>query len=158
VVKVSLPKTEKDRLQKLLADEKNPKQARRFQAILLADELSREKVAELLNVTVRTVENFVRFYKENGIEGLYIKKQSGRPRSISKKKEEKIISILESNPHGWSTKKIRHTIHNVAGVLYCKSHVYRIAQRWGFAQVTPRPSSIRMSKTAVYQFKKKRRK
>jgi len=72
------------------------------------------------------------------------------------KTQEKIVKIIDSYPYGWSTKQIQKLVSERCGVRYSKRQVYRISQRWGFAEVTPRPkSNRRASKSTVYRFKKK---
>ena len=148
---------EKDRktLKKLLKREKDAKMWRRYNCILLCSKRPRKAVATEIGMTYRNLQYLIASYEKEGIEGLRYKTPPGRPSKIPEKKKEKIISILKSNPYGWETKRIKETITKEAGVVYTDRHITRIAHKWGFAMVVPRSENRRMSKSAVYQFKKK---
>lgn len=156
---LSLSKKEKEQLEALLHTEKGTKQWRMYRAILLCSEKARSIVQETLGVKERSLRNWIERFRDEGPQGLQIKKQTGRPPSVSKKKQEKIVKIIDSNPYGWSTKQIQKLVSEKCGIRYSKRHVYRISQKWGFAEVTPRPRSRRRaSKSTAYRFKKKPKK
>ena len=156
---LSLSKKEKEQLEALLHAEKSTKQWKMYRAILLCSEKSRSVVQETLGVKERSLRNWIERFRNDGPRGLQIKKQMGRPSFVPKKKQEKIVKIIDSNPYGWSTKQIQKLVSEKCGVRYSKRQVYRISQKWGFAEVTPRPRSRRRaSKSTVYRFKKKPKK
>ena len=156
-VLLHLRKGDKGILEKLLRLETDAKMWKRYQSIFLCSKKPRKEVADQAGMTYRNLEYLITAYRERGIEGLKYKKPPGRPSELSKKKQEKIISIIESNPQGWDTKHIREIIMTKGGVTYTKRHIYRIAQKWGFAEVVPRTKSRRQNETEVKNFKKKRR-
>lgn len=159
-VLLSLSKKEKEQLEALLHNEKNVKQWKRYKAILTRAEINDpEEAARITGISTRQLSRHVESFRQKGIEGIKIKKQTGRPSLVSKRKQEKIIKIIGSNPYGWSTKQIHKLVYEKSGVKYSKRQVYRISQKWGFAEVAPRPkSNRRASKSTVYRFKKKQRK
>ncbi|MCW6159778.1 MAG: winged helix-turn-helix domain-containing protein [Candidatus Micrarchaeales archaeon] len=156
-VLLALRKGDKGRLKGLLHREKDVKMWQRYRLILLCSKRPRRDVAKEANMSYNHLGLIVAAYSKDGIEGLRYKTPPGRPSEIPEKKKEKIISILESSPYGWETKRIKETIIKETGVVYTDRHITRIAHKWGFAMVVPRSENRRMSKPAVYQFKKKRK-
>ncbi len=159
-VPLSLSKKEKELLEAALHDEKNVRQWKRYKAILCRAEINNPlEVARIAGIEKRQLDRYVEAYRKNGISSLKIKKQTGRPSSIPEKKREKIVEIIDSNPYGWSTKQIQNLVYEKSGVKYSERHTYRLAQKWGFAEVVPRPKSKRQaSKSTIYRFKKKQKK
>lgn len=159
-VSLSLSKKEKEQLEALLHSEKNVKLWKRYRAILIRAEINNpEEAAKIIGISTRQLSRHVEAFRQKGIEGIKIKKQTGRPPFVSKKTQGKIVKIIDSNPYGWSTKQIQKLVSERCGVRYSKRQVYRISQKWGFAEVTPRPkSNRRASKSTVYRFKKKLKK
>jgi len=155
---LNLPKKGKEKLEALLCSERDARQWRTYKAILLCCEKSRKEVAGILGMTERNVGVLACNFQEGGIDSLKIIKQSGRPSKIPKKKQERIVSIIDNNAHGWSTKQIQKLIYDKSGVKYSERQIYRISQKWGFSEVTPRPRSIRRASiSTVYRFKKSRK-
>ena len=157
---LSLSKKEKEHLEALLQSEKNSKQWKRYKSILARAEVNDPpKVAKIIGISTRQLDRYTETYRKDGIDGLKIKKQTGRPSSIPEKKREKIVEIIDSNPYGWSTKQIQNLVYEKSGVKYSKRHTYRLAQKWGFAEISPRPKSNRQaSRSTIYRFKKKQQK
>jgi transposase len=152
-----LPKGDRGKLMELLRTEKDAKMWQRYQSILLCSKKPKKEVAKMVNMTYRNLNTLTTAYKKKGIEGLKYRKPPGKTPKITEEKKEKIIKILDSNPYGWETKNIKDTIIKQAGVTYTNRHVTRIAHKWGYTKVVPRPRNRRMSPSALYQFKKKRR-
>jgi transposase len=144
-------------LEKSLRTERDAKMWQRYNGILLCVRKPRKEVAKELRMTYRNLQYIIASYKKKGIEGLKYRKPPGKTPKITEEKKEKIIKILDSNPYGWETKNIRDTIIKQAGVTYTNRHITRIAHKWGYAKVVPRPRNRRMSPSALYQFKKKQR-
>lgn len=159
-VPLSLSMKEREELTALLHSEKNVKHWKRYRAILTRAEINNpEEAARITGISTRQLSRHVEAFRQKGIEGIKIKKQTGRPSFVSKKKQEKIVKIIDDNPYGWSTKQIQKLVSERCGVRYSKRQVYRISQKWGFAEVTPRPKSNRKaSKSTLYRFKKKQKK
>lgn len=159
-VPLSLSTKEKEQLEALLHDEKNVKQWKRYKAILTRAEINDPKeAARIAGISTRQLDRHVEAFRQKGIGELEIKKQSGRPSFVPKQKQEKIVKIIDSNPYGWSTKQLHKLVYEKSGIRYSKRQVYRISQKWGFAEITPRPRSRRRaSKSTIYRFKKKPKK
>ena len=154
---LTLPKRDKKRLETLLRIEKDAKMWRRYNILVLCSRIPRHKIVDEMKISLRGIGRITAVYKKHGLDGLKYKKPPGRPSKLSKKKQEKIISIIESNPQGWDTKHIREIVIERGGVTYTKRHIYRIAQKWGFAEVVPRTKSRMQNDIEVKHFKKKQR-
>jgi transposase len=154
---LTLRKGDKRNLRERLRTEKDAKMWQRYHCILLSAQKPRRDVGKEINMSYRNVRRIVSAYKKGGIDGLHYKIPPGRPPEISEEKREEIISTLNRNPEGWETKSIKALIVKKTGVIYTNRHITRIAHKWGFAMVVPRPRNRRMSPSAVYQFKKKQR-
>lgn len=156
IVLLHLRPGDKRILENLLRTEKDAKMWQRYNCILLCVKKPRKEVGKTIHMSYRNLQRIVLAYKEKGIEGLKYGKPTGRIPKIPEQKVEKIIKILDSNPYGWETKNIRDTIIKQTGVTYTNRHITRIAHKWGYTKVVPRPRNRRMSPSALYQFKKKR--
>ena len=79
-------------------------------------------------------------YKEKGLEGLTDRPKGGRHPQASRQAECRIKTILkESNHQGWTTKKqVEEMTMQESGVRYHHNYIYRILRRWGFKQKVPR--------------------
>ena len=78
-------------------------------------------------------------YKEKGLEGLTDRPKGGRHPKASRQAEYRIKTILkESNHQGWTTKQVEEMIIQQSGIKYHHNYIYRILRRWGFKQKVPR--------------------
>ena len=78
-------------------------------------------------------------YKEKGLEGLMDRPKGGRHPQVSRQVEYRIKTILKESNHGWTTKKqVEEMIIQESGVRYHHNYIYRILRRWGFKQKVPR--------------------
>jgi len=154
IVLLHLRPGDKRTLENLLRTEKDARLRQRYQYVLLCFKRPTREVAKDVNLSERQLRRIISFYRKSGIDGLKYGKPTGRPSRLSDKKQERIISIIESNPQGWETKQIRDLIYKEGGILYAKRHIYRIAQKWGFAEVIPRTKSRRRNDKEVINFKK----
>ena len=69
-----------DELLTLYKTEMNPRLARRIQAIYLARKsFTCPQITDLTGAKRRTVQNWIRWYNDEGIEGLKDRPRSGRP-------------------------------------------------------------------------------
>jgi len=80
-------------------------------------------------------------YRKEGVEGLRDRPRSGRPRLLSKRKEEAIRRVIDEprltreGVSSWSTTHVRELIRRRAGVTYTLRHVIRPMHRWGFEKI-----------------------
>ncbi len=78
-------------------------------------------------------------YREEGIEGLKDKPNGDSHSKISGQVEYRIKAILKESNQGWSTKQVEKMIIKQSGIKYNHNYIYCILSRWGFKQkVLPR--------------------
>ncbi len=69
-------------------------------------------------------------YREEGMEGLKDKPKGGRHPKISKQVEYTIKAILKESNQGWSTKQVEKMIIKESGIKYNHNYIYCILRRW----------------------------
>ena len=95
-VPLSLSMKEREELTALLHSEKNVKHWKRYRAILTRAEINDpEEAAKIIGISTRQLSRHVEAFRQNGIEGIKIKKQTGRPPLVSMKTQEKIVKIID---------------------------------------------------------------
>ena len=78
-------------------------------------------------------------YREEGINGLDDRLKGGRHPQASRQAEYRIKAILKESNHGWTTKKqVEEMTMQESGVRYHHNYIYHILRRWGFKQKVPR--------------------
>jgi putative transposase len=95
-------------------------------------------------------------YKEKGLEGFQDKIKGGRHPKVSRQVEYRIKTILKESNTGWTTKQVEELIIQESGVRYHHNHIYRIVRKWGFKQKVPRKVHVNTaSKEEKEDFKKR---
>ena len=77
-------------------------------------------------------------YREEGINGLNDRLKGGRHPKVSRQAEYSIKTILKESIHGWTTKQVEEMIIQESGIKYHHNYIYSILRRWGFRQKVPR--------------------
>jgi len=98
-------------------------------------------------------------YREEGIEGLKDRPKNGRHTKISRQTEYMIKTILkESNQQqqDWITKPIEKMIIKESGIKYHHNYIYCILCRWGFKQKVPRKVHVNTASAEEKEDFKKR--
>ncbi|MHA1729875.1 MAG: helix-turn-helix domain-containing protein [Promethearchaeota archaeon] len=137
-------------LEKLYRNETLMKQARRYLAILECYRTNYypnlRKIGSLLRVSPQTVGNWVRQWNELGVEGLTIKKPTGRPSTLSGEEVNEFISIIELNPREygynfstWTLKKMKVFIKDKFNHSLDLSSISRILKQNDMVRIIPRP-------------------
>ena len=99
--------------------------------------------------------DWLKRYREEGIQGLKNRSKSGRPPDIPTEKVYQIQNELTSNKQGWTTKQVENLIIRKTGIKYHYTHIYRLMHKWGFKQKVPRKVHVRTaSKEEKESFKK----
>jgi putative transposase len=99
--------------------------------------------------------DWLKRFREEGIEGLRDRPKSGRPPDIPKEIVYKIKSQLSSSKQGWTTKQVYDIIIRENGIHYHRIYIYTLLRRWGFKQKVPRKVHVNTaSKQEKERFKK----
>ena len=81
--------------------------------------------------------DWLKRYREEGIEGLKDRTKSGRPPNIPEEIAYKIKSQLSSSKQGWTTKQVNDIIIQESGIQYHQIYIYTLLRKWGFKQKVP---------------------
>ena len=99
--------------------------------------------------------DWLKRYREEGVEGLKNRSKSGRPPDIPEKTAYKIKNELLSSKQGWTTKQVYDIIVRESGIHYHRIYIYTLLRRWGFKQKLPRKVHVNTaSKEEKERFKK----
>lgn len=81
-------------------------------------------------------------YKKEGLFGLKTRPRSGKPKLISRRKEEKLKNIISTDDPSkpWTTKRVCELIKKETGIKYTPRHVQRVLHKWKFSLLIPRPT------------------
>ena len=99
-------------------------------------------IGEMLQCDHALVLYWKKRYIAEGIDGLRTRAKSGKPKLISRRKEEKLKGIIsEDNPEKpWTTKRVCELIKKETRIKYSQRHVQRLLHKWKFSLLVPRPT------------------
>jgi putative transposase len=114
------------------------------------------QVARDLHRSRTWASDWLKRYREEGIEGLRDRPKSGRPPDIPKELVYEIQNELASSKQGWTTKQVQDLIvRKSGGIRYHYTHIYRLMHKWGFKQKVPQKVHVNTaSKEEKVRFKK----
>lgn len=114
------------------------------------------QVARDLHRSKTWASDWLKRFREEGIEGLKNRTKSGRPSDISPEVIYEIKKELLSRKEGWTTKQVEDLIvKKSGGIRYHYTHIYRLMHKWGFKQKVPRKVYVNTaSKEEKERFKK----
>ena len=97
------------------------------------------QVARDLHRSRTWASDWLKRYREEGLEGLKDRTKIGRPPDIPGEVLYEIKNELASNRQGWTTKQVEDLIvKKSGGIRYHYTHIYRLMHKWGFKQKVPR--------------------
>jgi len=150
-----------DELLPLYKTEMNPRLARRIQAIYLARKsFTCPQIMDLTGAKRRTVQNWIRWYNDAGIEGLKDRPRSGRPPKLSASQQRQLQKRLDAGTTEsdrtpiLNGPAIQRILDQEFGVLYCLNGVYELLHRLGYSCLCPRPQHEQADMQAQEAFKK----
>ncbi|HEX7818805.1 MAG TPA: helix-turn-helix domain-containing protein [Nitrososphaeraceae archaeon] len=147
----------KTRFEKLYRYEHNTNVKERMLLVLnvVYDKQVPAQVARDLHRSKTWASDWLKRYREEGMEGLRDRLKSGRPPDISEETIYKIKKELSSSKQGWTTKQVEDLIVKKSGIRYHYTHIYRLMHKWGFKQKVPRKTHVNTaSKEEKEGFKK----
>ncbi|MDN5866181.1 MAG: helix-turn-helix domain-containing protein [Candidatus Nitrosocosmicus sp.] len=113
-------------------------------------------VARTLHKSKAWATQWLKRYREEGIEGLKDRPKSGRRPELLEEVEYEIRGILKDSNTGWSTKQVEELIIHESGIRYHHNHIYCIVKKWGFKQKVPGKVHVNTtSKEEKEDFKKR---
>jgi transposase len=144
----------------LSKQEKNANKKIRLLAVATFLQINnRSEVARRLNVSRRSVNDWVSNYLNQGLAGLEDKPRLGKKSRLTPRQKELVCQFVKDATH--STKggrliaeDIQHFIASQCSVSYSHSHVYWLLHKLGFSWITSRSKHPKQSAEAQETFKK----
>ena len=134
-----------DELRKLCKKQRDGRLRIRLQAVVLAHQgQTAAQIAKLLGYSHRAVQQWVRRYNAEGVDGLADRERSGRPTKLKASQERKLKKWIEAGPkprdglRAWRGKDIQKYLQREFDVDYSLDGVYKLLHRLGIANTTPR--------------------
>lgn len=144
----------------LIAKQQNGRMRIRLMALShIKNGANRTQTAKYLQVSRRMVNEWVRRFNEEGLDGLKEKPRSGRPRALSTEQLKKLKAYVESHaikPNGGRLKGtlVIAYVEQEFGVSYSLTNIYRLLHQLGFSWITSRSRHPKQSQDAQDEFKK----
>jgi len=130
-------KDEIKHIEKLIKKERDPQVRDRLRGVLLLKKgYTQGKVAEIMDVTTRTVYNWKTRYNQEGVEGLRNKPIPGRKTTLDESDMEKLRMLLEERDY-WTSNQVRALIKEEFGVEFTTRHIPRILRKLGLKYQKP---------------------
>jgi len=147
------------RLEQESRRERNAKQRDRYRAILLALEgHEAPAIARTLGRSRAFVQRWVYAYRDQGLDAIAVRRQTGRPPILSPEKETPFKARFLADPteaDGVCTlraKEAQRILREEFGVAYTLGGVYDLLHRLGFSSLTPRPRHRKNDPEAMRQW------
>lgn len=132
-------------------------QLRCLAIIMLGTGSTRDQVMLACGVTERALRKWISDFNEKGIEGLIVRKRSGRPRSIPKQKaktlKEDIENPQKSGREFWTAKAFHGYLKEQYQIDCSYTTVLRFFHEQGFTLKVPRPWPDRQDEKKREEFK-----
>ena len=130
-------KDEIKHIEKLIKKEKDPRVRDRLRGVLLLKKgYTQGKVAEIMNVTTRTVYNWKTRYNQEGVDGLRNKPIPGRKTVLDEKDMRRLRMLLEERDY-WTSNQVRELIKREFGVEFTTRHIPRVLRKLGLRYQKP---------------------
>jgi transposase len=149
-----------DRLEALVAAERDAKQRDRYRIALLAIKgWEAVDIAHALSSNRRTVQAWAYRYRDGGIEALRPIKSKGHPPRLPPQRNAEFIARITAPPReedGVCTlraKDARRILEHEFGVSYTVKGVYDLMHRLGLSCLKPRPRHEKSDPAAMKKFK-----
>ena len=117
------------------------------------------KTASYLKVSRRIVNEWVKRFNEEGIEGLIEKSRAGRPTKLDTEQLVKFQEYAQSYSIKESKGRLKaidfvNSIESEFGIKYSKTNIYRLLHKLNFPWITTRSRHPKQSQEAQDSFKK----
>jgi transposase len=151
-----------EQLQDLADQEAGKTRFLRLRAVILAKAgRSAPEIAAALGAGLRTVQEWVKRYNAEGLDGLADRPGRGRPCRLSAEQLARLRERIDAGPtpeDGTCTLRgpeVRALLEREFGVAYSPAAVYFLLHRLGYEPLDPRPRHIKADPAAQEEFKKK---
>jgi len=130
-------KDEIKHIEKLIKKERDPQVRDRLRGVLLLKKgYTQGKVAEIMDVTTRTVYNWKTRYNQEGVDGLRNKPIPERKTVLDEKDMRRLRMLLEERDY-WTSNQVRELIKREFGVEFTTRHIPRVLRKLGLRYQKP---------------------
>lgn len=131
-----------------------------IRAVFIGEVYSCSAAAKVFGVDPSTITRWLKTYNAEGIDGLFDKKSSGRPRFLVLEREEEFKQRIIAGPRedeglsNYRGEDIRTILKEEFECEYSLSGVYLVLDRLKLSKLVPRPEHPGASEEAREEFKK----
>jgi len=150
-----------DELRRLGRSQRDARMRIRVQAIVLAKQgRTAVEIGQSLGVARRSVQQWVRRYNQNGLDGLRHQPGQGRPWRLTPEQRAELCKRIEAGPRSADQvctlrgKDVQRILQEEFGKLYHLNGVYGLLHRLGYSCLMPRPRHKQSDLQAQEAFKK----
>lgn len=126
---------------KLFQTKISEKQKKRFQAMyLLSKDYAVGDVSDIIGISRRMINKWVKQYHKNGLEGLHIKKYKGAKPKIDLNLRKELVALMQIPPReigfqfsSWNTKTIKIWFNEVQKINITKPRIFQILKEEKFS-------------------------
>ena len=144
-LKIEFPENSLEELDRLLKETKEKRVFRRAQAVKqVVEGKSMRKVSRELNFTYSVLFTWVHRFALYGIEGLYDKARTGRPKKVTPEIEDLVEALACEDPleHNsvysqWTCSELLRVLETITGVRLSRETLRKILKKKGIAIINP---------------------
>lgn len=148
-------------LERLERKEKSARVAVRLRAVILAAQgHDAPTVAKMLGRSRRAVQEWVRWYNQEGIAALPDAPRPGQKKKLTPQQEQALCAWLDAGPPkdgpvcAYRGPQVRAHLKDFFGVPYSVAGTYEVLHRLGYSALKPRPRHRKADAAAQEEFKK----
>lgn len=136
------------------------KLVKRLQSIVALERHDNKVVAEVMNVTTRSLSSWVRRFKCEGVDGLIDKPKKARKTKLSQEARQQVFEWIDRRTDArgkevtWTLEKLKASIESVFSASMSIGGIWKMLQKEGFVLKVPRPRHRKSSVEATVAFKK----
>ena len=126
---------------KLYRTERNQKQKKRYQAVyLLSKNYPVGDVSDIVGVSRRMINKWIKQYNKNGLDGLLLKAYKGAKPKIDINLRKELVKLIQTPPReigfnfsSWNTKTIKNWFYEVYKINITKPRIFQILKEERFS-------------------------
>ena len=143
-------------LEALCRRERNAKQRDRYRAVLLALKgMTEPEIRQRVDRGRTFVQTWVYAYRDHGITGIAVKKQTGQPTKLPRDQEPAFLEMLAQSDRPLRGRDMVAMLEKSFGVTYTIQGAYDLLHRLEYVPLKPRPVNPKKDADAEQQWRKR---
>ena len=140
-------------LETLYRRERNAKQRDRYRVVLLALKgMTAPEIRQRVDRSRTFVQTWVYAYRDHGIAGIAVKKQTGQPTKLPRDQEPAFLEMLAQSDRPLRGRDMVAILEESFGVTYTLQGAYDLLHRLGYTSLKPRPVNPKKDPAAEAQW------